>query len=823
MPTIINGGSRGAGWWWSRHLQDAEKNEKVELIEIVGLTAENIPDAFREMYALAKGSKARNYFYEYDINPSADEKPWTEKQWAEAHDTTRHNLGHDGQPYFRVRHTKPDGRIHEHGISFRIDLETMKAIPDSLTARIHEQTSRELEIKFGMQQGKSILVPDRDFPRPPRLAKKSERFRGAQSGIDPHDVARDLAAIKARCDNGQSFRAALEATGNYALARGDKRDFVVIDLEGDDHSLGRRLGIKAAALRDFMKDVDPASLPSVKQAKELQDQRRRSREQRSQTFERRKLDPEAEARKAAAEVQERVKHWRGADAPAAATTRTGGPQNGREGHSKPRKDGPENSASKRETGTKRNMRGAWQGSKDAGDLIAALAAQNIRLARVTADEARASREQSEVYRQQKRQKEATSRGRFAALKVRYTPRLTEGEIMAVDGRGHAYRFDKRTTGAERGDIAKRLSGVDAGFLLSVADTKNAMRAASRAAARAAWIEKQQAERQKRRPATAIEQKIINCENRARMSGSVAERDGQSVTLHGAEAFADALDKAGIAIVRVKPEDQPALDALRRDEEFSRLASDVNREAGRARRFDKVEAGDIAAVDKRGNVYKLNPYKLDLEDIEARLIDATKSSSSRSSSTPPPTSSTLPGVIAARAGFEIRAEATSALWQQRRADNQARAAIRAEARDTLREIRSVVDPAASAVRRTVQTVDTTLFKSARGGLSAAAAFLGSVADKITGLFDFLAGPTAPPTRQEAEGMQRAADERHAEAADLAAIEEREEARDWQQHAQKTQEQEKNLSFAQRYGTPPTAEANLGREHDDERERGRELER
>ena len=121
------------------------------------------------------------------------------------------------------------------------------------------------------------------------------------------------------------------------------------------------------------------------------------------------------------------------------------------------------------------------------------------------------------------------------------------------------------------------------------------------------------------------------------------------------------------------------------------------------------------------------------------------------------------------------------------------------------------------------LDSILFKSARGGLSAAAAFFGSVGDKLLGLVDFLAGPTAPPTEQEAQGMQRAADERHIEAAALAVIEEREEARDWQQHAQKTQQQERDLSFAQRYGTPPTAEANLGREHDDERERGRELER
>jgi hypothetical protein len=39
----------------------------------------------------------------------------------------------------------------------------------------------------------------------------------------------------------------------------------------------------------------------------------------------------------------------------------------------------------------------------------------------------------------------------------------------------------------------------------------------------------------------------------------------------------------------------------------------------------------------------------------------------------------------------------------------------------------------------------------------------------------------------------------------------------QHAEKTAHQEKNLPLAQTLGTPPTAEANLGRdEHEHERE-------
>ena len=82
----------------------------------------------------------------------------------------------------------------------------------------------------------------------------------------------ELKALRDCSDSGQSFRTAIEAIG-YVLARGDRRDFVVVDRTGGDYSLARQLGMKAAELRAFMKDVETASLPSVANAKTLQQQR----------------------------------------------------------------------------------------------------------------------------------------------------------------------------------------------------------------------------------------------------------------------------------------------------------------------------------------------------------------------------------------------------------------------------------------------------------------------------------------------------------------------------------------------------------------------
>ena len=142
---------------------------------------------------------------------------------------------------------------------------------------IHERTSRELEIRFDLERGQSVLVPRPRIraARPPpeeirNLPRRANRHR-------PGNGEGGGAASREHADNGTAFRRALEATGDYVLARGDRRDFVIIDRAGDEHSLGRRLGMKAKELRAYMADLDPASLPGVEQAKEIQRDRQAER------------------------------------------------------------------------------------------------------------------------------------------------------------------------------------------------------------------------------------------------------------------------------------------------------------------------------------------------------------------------------------------------------------------------------------------------------------------------------------------------------------------------------------------------------------------
>jgi hypothetical protein len=264
---IVKGNSRSAGKWWAGHLMRADTNERVEVVEISGLGAENIRDGFSEMQAIASGTHCTNYAYIVSLNPRENEH-LTREQWLWAVDRTADELGLAGQPRMIVQHDK-EGRQHWHVVWSRIDADSMTAISDGLTYPKHERAARAIEQELELEPVPSVLVKDRDTPRPERRPRDYEGFRAQQSAIDPQDVAAELKTLWQEADSGQAFKAAIEDAG-YILAKGERRDFVIIDRAGDDHSLGKRLtGTKAADVRARMTDIDRDSLPSVDEARTL--------------------------------------------------------------------------------------------------------------------------------------------------------------------------------------------------------------------------------------------------------------------------------------------------------------------------------------------------------------------------------------------------------------------------------------------------------------------------------------------------------------------------------------------------------------------------
>lgn len=274
---IISGGSRNGARWFSGHFMRTDQGQKVTLLEARGLAGDSIPYWFAQMEALALGTRCTNYFYHANINPREDEE-LTPAQRDRAIDTLERNLGLEGHSRFVVQHEK-FGRTHWHVCWSRIDPDTMRAVSDSKTYRIHERTADELEQAFG------YAPTPRAHEREHRNPDNYEVFRGKRSGIDPYALGQLLTQLWNRADSGPAFAASLNEHG-FVLARGDRRSYVVVDAAGDAHSLAKRIaGARTKDVKERLAEVDLASLPSVAEARALARDRAAKEEDRVQQTE----------------------------------------------------------------------------------------------------------------------------------------------------------------------------------------------------------------------------------------------------------------------------------------------------------------------------------------------------------------------------------------------------------------------------------------------------------------------------------------------------------------------------------------------------------
>lgn len=240
-----------------------DTNEEVRLVDITGLMATSLNAALREMEALARQSRSRgNFMYQANINPRADDV-LSPAQMMEAVERLERNLKLAGHQRVIVEHVKY-GRRHWHAIWNRVDPETLKVTDITGNYGIHTRTARELEQAFGLQSTPS-----------PGGTKKSrkELWEGRaeeESGVTRGQVTADLTRCWREAKSGQDFRDAIERIG-YLLARGDRRDFCVVDKAGRAHSLARRLdGTTTAEIREQLGHINPAHLPSVSEARARQ-------------------------------------------------------------------------------------------------------------------------------------------------------------------------------------------------------------------------------------------------------------------------------------------------------------------------------------------------------------------------------------------------------------------------------------------------------------------------------------------------------------------------------------------------------------------------
>jgi hypothetical protein len=270
---IIKGGSRSGPKWLGRHLTRVDTNERVHVMELQSPHSD-LTEAFRDWQVIAEGTRGYKGLYHANIDPAID-YTMTPEQWWRCVEVLERELGLEGQPRAVVLHEK-HGREHLHVVWARADIDTMTLRSDSHNYLAHERASLALEQEFGHEHvpGKHAKRDrDRQQDMPGAEITHAEWQQAERSGTDPRARKQEITQLYEASDNGTAFKAALEDAG-YVLAKGERRDFVLVDVAGSVHSLSRQIkGVRAADLRSFMEDITREDLPTVETARKMQAER----------------------------------------------------------------------------------------------------------------------------------------------------------------------------------------------------------------------------------------------------------------------------------------------------------------------------------------------------------------------------------------------------------------------------------------------------------------------------------------------------------------------------------------------------------------------
>ena len=262
---ILKGSQRKGGTDLATHLLNEFDNDDVDITELKGTVAGDLHGAFAEYEAAASGTRCRKPLYSLSINPSS---PITRQQYKSAITRIEKRLGLTGQKRAVVYHVK-NGREHCHVVWSRINIKTMTAIPISHDHLKLRTLARELAAEFNLSLPPG-LREDRpyDVQYKERGMSMGERAKAEETGITPKQRKKHITDIYNDSANPEIFISKMERVG-YVLAKGDRRDFVIIDRYGHIHSLSRQIdGGKAKDLRKIFSSLNPDVLPTAAQVRE---------------------------------------------------------------------------------------------------------------------------------------------------------------------------------------------------------------------------------------------------------------------------------------------------------------------------------------------------------------------------------------------------------------------------------------------------------------------------------------------------------------------------------------------------------------------------
>jgi len=258
---IFKASKRSGGRQLGSHLLKTEENEHVEIHEVSGFISDTVMGAMNEAYAAARGTKCKQYLFSMSLSPPAHESVRVEV-FEKVIGDIEERLGLTGQPRVIVFHEK-EGRRHCHAVWSRINAETMTAIDLPFFKNKLQVLAKEVYLENGWKMPRGFENPQlRDH----RNFSLDEWQQAKRASIDPRELRGAVIECYRQADNAKSFAAALEERGLF-LARGDRRGFVAVTIDGDVFALARMIDAKPKEVASLL--GDPAKLRSVEEMKQF--------------------------------------------------------------------------------------------------------------------------------------------------------------------------------------------------------------------------------------------------------------------------------------------------------------------------------------------------------------------------------------------------------------------------------------------------------------------------------------------------------------------------------------------------------------------------
>jgi len=257
---ILKGSARGSAMSLAVHLLNTEDNDHVEVHSVTGFMCEDVTGAFKEVQAIAKGTKCTKPFFSVSLNPPSKETVSIEafelavEQIEDAHDLRN-------QPRVIIFHEK-DGRRHAHVVWSRIDAERMTAKELPFFKNKLREVSKQLYVQNHWQMPRGLMDSEAKNPTNVTLAEWQAAKRLGKNAIDQKKLIQECWAVS---DSRASFQAALEERG-YILAKGYRRGHVIVAYDGEVLTVARATGLKAKIVRERLNEPD--DLLSVREALE---------------------------------------------------------------------------------------------------------------------------------------------------------------------------------------------------------------------------------------------------------------------------------------------------------------------------------------------------------------------------------------------------------------------------------------------------------------------------------------------------------------------------------------------------------------------------